>query len=116
MQQIVKDLAECVGLSNAIEIVRRWGGRELYIPKTVDGASPLALTLGLDCARKLCSIFGGERLRLPAERNALLDLRNTAVMQMLESGKSMEAVGLEFGITRQRVKQIKRKLRDEVAA
>ncbi|MGL4325829.1 MAG: Mor transcription activator family protein [Beijerinckiaceae bacterium] len=111
MQQIVHDLSERIGLGNAIEIVRRWGGRELRVPRHVEAGDPLALTLGLDVAKKLCWHFGGERLQLPAERNALLDLRNQAVMERIAEGKSMESVGLEFGITRQRVKQIKRKFR-----
>jgi Mor family transcriptional regulator len=112
MQRVVKELAKVVGLGDAIELVRRWGGRELYVPVKVQPGDPLALTLGLDTARKLVDTYGGQRLQLPAERNALLELRNAAIVAAHQAGKSTEQIGLEFGLTRQAVNLIIRNIRE----
>lgn len=106
MQRVVKELAEAVGLADAIEVCRRWGGREAYIPVKVEPGDPLALTLGLESARKLVRAFGGQRLQLPAERNALLDLRNAAIVRDADAGLSHEQIGLRYGLTRQSIGHI----------
>lgn len=108
MQKVVKELADAVGLADAIELVRRWGGRTLYVPMNVKSTDPLALTIGLDSARRLVDAFGGVELRLPLERNALLDLRNAAIVAEAEARVSFEAIAIRYGLTRQRVAKIVR--------
>ena len=113
MQRVLKELSDAIGLADAIEICRRWGGRDFNVPMHVKPHDPLALTLGYESASKLVAAFGGVRLQLPAERNALLDLRNVAIFRACEvDGKSQERVGLEFGLTRQGVKKVIRTIRD----
>ena len=114
MQRILKELAGVIGLADTIELVRRWGGRELYVPVGVQSGDPLALTLGLETARKLVKGYGGQRLQLPAERNALIDLRNAAILRAITpkpegEGLSHEAAGLRYGLTRQQIGNIARR-------
>jgi Mor family transcriptional regulator len=108
MQRIVRDLADTLGLPDAIEIVRRWGGRTFYVPTKVRPHDPLALTLGLDSARRLVAAYGGQELSLPAERNALLDLRNESIVTAADKGMSHERIGLLYGLSRQGVAKILR--------
>lgn len=115
MQRIVKELSEKMGLGDALEILRRWGGRELYVGVKVEPGDALALTLGLDCARRLVQHFGGQRLQLPAERNALLGLRNAAIVAEVDAGESHEKVGLRYGLTRQAVGHIIKTHRERAA-
>jgi Mor family transcriptional regulator len=113
MQRIVKELSDAIGIGDALEVVRRWGGREVYIPTKVEAGDPLALTLGQETARKLVTAYGGRRLQLPAERNALLDLRNEAIYRACAvDGRSQESVGLEFGLTRQAVSHVLKAYRE----
>lgn len=121
MQRIVKELASAVGLADAIVIIRKWGGRQLYVPTTVQHGDALALTLGLDTARKLVE-WGNRMLpaarrfvQLPAERNALLDLRNAAIVEACGAGRSHESVGLEYGLTRQMVSRVVKQARERAA-
>lgn len=115
MQRVVKELADAIGLGDAIEVCRRWGGREIYVPVKVEQGDPLALTLGLESARRLVATFGGQRLQLPAERNALLDLRNAAILRDVDAGLSHESIGLRYGLTRQSIKHILQQARDRSA-
>ena len=115
MQRVIRELSNVIGLADAIEIVRRWGGRDMYVPVKVEAGDALALTLGLETARRLVHEYGGQRLQLPAERNALLDLRNAAIVAQHEGGASMESIGLEYGLTRQAVSHILRTIREREA-
>lgn len=111
MQQILREVSAVLGLSDTIELTRRWGGRTLAVPMKVDMIHPLAMTLGLETAQKLVKHFGGVRLQLPAERNALLDMRNQAIYQACTvDGRSQESVGLEYGLTRQGVAFVLKKV------
>lgn len=113
MQRILREIVDQIGLADAIELVRGWGGRTLAVPMTMHDRHPIALRLGLATAEKLVKHFGGVRLQLPAERNALLDIRNTAIWQACEvDGRSHESVGIEYGLTRQGVAAVLRKMRD----
>ncbi len=115
MQRAIRELSNVIGLADAIEVVRRWGGRDMYVPVKVESGDPLALTLGLDTARRMVAHYGGQRLQLPAERNALLDLRNAAIIAQHDGGASMESIGLQYGLTRQAVSHILRTHREREA-
>lgn len=108
MQKAVRELADAIGIGLAHELVRRWGGREIYIPLKVEHGDPLALTLGFEAAKKLVKALGGVELQLPIERNALLDLRNEKIRKEYEAGSSAEAIGLRYGLTRQAVMRLVR--------
>jgi Mor family transcriptional regulator len=112
MQRIVKELVSAVGLPDAIVIIRRWGGREFYIPTTVRHHDALALTLGLQAATLLVKAFGGRSLQLPAERNTLIDLRNELIVRRLTENNSHESIGLEFGLSRQMINVIAKRARE----
>lgn len=100
MQKPVRLLIDAVGLGDALVIVEKWGGRTLTVPKTVKRSDPLALTLGFACATKLVDQLGGQELELPVERNALMGLRNEAILLESEAGVSHERIGASFGLTR----------------
>lgn len=106
MQRILTELSKAIGLGDTLELVRKWGGRELYVPATVGIGDPLALSMGYETAKRLVAAYPGQRLQLPAERNALLDLRNAAILADAEAGDSQEKIGLRYGLTRQAIGHI----------
>lgn len=112
MQLIVKEIVEVVGLGDAIAIVRAWGGRVVYVPTSVQDGDAFVLALGLSTARKMVAAFGGQRLRLPAERNVLIDLRNASIIRDAEAGQSHPVVSVKYGVTRQHVSHIVKKARE----
>lgn len=106
MNQVIRALSDAVGWSETIYIIRKWGGRELRVPKNVIHSDPLALVLGYAVAKRLVEYFGGEKLQLPSERNALLEARNAAIVAQAAAGESQESIGLAYGLTRQAVGHI----------
>lgn len=114
MQKVLRELSDAIGLGDAIAICRKWGGREIRVPVKVDAGDPLALVLGLETARKLVVAYGDQRLQLPNERNALLDMRNEAVWQAcVVDGRPAASVALEYGLTRQGVLYVLRRMREQ---
>jgi hypothetical protein len=108
MQAVVKEIADLVGLHNALELVTHWGGRELSVPKKMHRMHPIALTLGLEPACKLAENMGGQRLRLPLERNALLEIRNEMIVKEAREGTSITKLGNRYGLTRSAITKILR--------
>jgi hypothetical protein len=112
MQRILTTLIREIGLATTIALVRGWGGRTIRVPTKVAESDPLALALGLAQAQKLVARFGDEKLQLPDERHALLDLRNERIAAEAAAGRSQESIGIEFGLTRQGVAAVLRKVAD----
>ncbi len=104
MQRILKELTDLIGIADAFEICRMWGGRSLYIPVAVRLTDPLALSLGLEGARKLAASYGGRSIELPSERCALLELRNAAMFRDRQAGASHEQLAILYGLRRQSVR------------
>lgn len=116
VQSVMREIAGAVGHAVAFQLVRRWGGRELRVPVALDEHHPLALTLGLDAAHRVVRAFGGQKLELPLEVNVLRQRRDQAVADAVDSGLSEEKVAIEWGLTRQAVRAIVAKVREQQGA
>jgi hypothetical protein len=104
---ILSDLVELLGHRATIDLVRAWGGRRVKVPATMREDHALVFTVGWDAARKLASAYGGaEGVDLPAERNALLDLRNEALAQAFLAGRSISWTAQEYGLSRRQVNSV----------
>lgn len=113
MQWAVKRLVDAVGIAGALLICRKFGGRELDVPKSNAGRDHLSLSIGLDLATALVASFGGQRMRVPAEHLALLDARNAAIWRARHDDKlSTGKIAHLFGLTRPGVEAVLSKLRD----
>lgn len=111
-QKTLQELRRVLTIGEAFEVVRRWGNRRWRVPARVDADSPLALTLGLDCAQRLVQAFGNQVLDMPSERAALRRMRDEAIWhQCVVLGRSRADVALEFGTSRQHVKWVLDKVR-----
>lgn len=75
----------------------------MRVPVKVMEGDPLALSLGMELASKLVQNYAGQCLELPAERSALLSLRNAAIARDRAAGASHGAIGANYGLTRQAV-------------
>lgn len=104
--ELLDDLTTQIGYSETIQLVRAWGGRRLRVPKEPDANHPIALTIGLVAARQLALYHGGAELELPAERNAIMEVRNNAILRDLDNGHSTRACALRYGLTPRHVRYI----------
>lgn len=105
----LNQIAKLIGLQNAIILTRRYGGRGLSVPTRdkLDDTHPLVLTIGQAPAYALADNFGGERLNLPPEVNALLQVRNSEIVRrFVEREESIRSLAIDFGLDRAMIQKI----------
>jgi hypothetical protein len=104
----LNEIVDVCGHQAAIAITRAFGGRQLSVPnpERMEEDHPIALTIGLTAARKLAKSKGGERLEIPSELNAVLELRNEAVCKAFDDGASIRSISFDCGISRKWVRNI----------
>lgn len=104
LQEIVK----LVGHQSAIRLVRSKGGQCFGFPysENLDDRNWLVLIIGIDNAKKLCDRFQCEKIKLPIEVNALIQLRNDAIIQDFKSGSSISSMAKKYEIDRKHVQNI----------
>ncbi len=100
VQKILAELSDIVGSGYAWDIVRRWSGGELYVPAEMTRDHPIALTVGFENAQRLSVKFGGGRIRIPLERNALIGERNKRILELRTKGVSYTCIARDFGLSR----------------
>ncbi|MEQ8605166.1 MAG: helix-turn-helix transcriptional regulator [Marivibrio sp.] len=86
-------LIEIVGEKLAIEMLRRYGGGRLYVPRKAAG-SDLAREVGLAAAEKLSRAFGGDEITVPLWK------RGVYAYYRDREGLSQEAAARKAGIAR----------------
>jgi hypothetical protein len=69
---------------------------------------PIAQAVGIEAATRLAAVFGGQRKELPTERNLRRGQRDAEIRAGLAAGRTTVELGLDSGLTRQRVGQIGR--------
>lgn len=113
--KLLDEIKTAVGLQAALVICRRWGGRILYVPASVNEFHPISLAIGYEAAAKLCSRFAGGNMSIPAEANILLDIRNEMILEDRGQGLSLRVVALRYGISERMVRKIEEKARNRSA-
>lgn len=111
MSQTLDSLVEVIGMQPAIELTRAFGGRIIYVPMTIETTHPITLTVGWNAAEQLAKHYGGSQLKVPAERNVLLQLRNECIVSRHTGPEKASINGLanEYGLDRAMIRKILRK-------
>ena len=100
-----RDLASLIGLPATLRLVEGWGGTmRLYVPKAMAQDHELARALGLEAARALSGVYGGDYVpSIPRCADALRQARDRALLRRRAEGASPAALAQEFGLTERHV-------------
>ena len=104
----VSDLTRMIGVQSTILLMRQFGGRTLSVP-TIDKMHELhqiVVTVGYASAQALAKKYGGQTINLPAEVNALLQIRNDEIVRRFVGGESIRSLAIFFGIDRRMAHKI----------
>ncbi len=104
---ILDRLIALIGHQATLDLVRGYGGRRIYIPKAPRPDSPVSLRVGHDAAHAMAQQCGGETIELPAERNALIRLRDAVIVNRLDAGESPRDVAADQGLSPRHVRHIR---------
>lgn len=103
LEPLLRDFVDRIGLADTMAIVRRYGGRQLYIGQ--DG-SPLQELIGEHKAALIGRHYGGDRPLIPKALRALRHLRDAQLRARLTERRGVRQVALELGIGERRAWQI----------
>lgn len=106
LSRILEEIVEVAGYAAALELCRAYGGRSVRVPHPMPETHPIALTMGYRPACAFAERFAGESVAVPAERTALMDLRNQRIVADYQAGKSVSALSLDYGLTRKRITEV----------
>jgi hypothetical protein len=102
-----EDLAQIVGFSATIRLTAYFGGRNLFVPKSVSEETVLAKVIGESAAKLLAQEYGGDVVWVPTLHLAEVDLRNARVLEQLRKGVSTDVVAANAGLSVRRVQQLR---------
>jgi hypothetical protein len=111
LSRILEEVVEVAGYAAALELCRGFGGRTVRVSYPLAETHPLALTMGYKPALAFAERFNGEAVAIPAERTALMDLRNQRIVadylgQDGQPGASVSALSVDYGLTRKRITEV----------
>ena len=101
----IREMAEIIGLNNALAVVSLCGGNSLYIPKTVNKKHWLIQVVGLEAMQTLCNYYQGDTLELPRCSNAIQWITRQSIIR---DSDTMTAPGLarKYGYTERGIRKV----------
>lgn len=98
----MREIADLVGLSAVIDLMRVYGGVRVYVP---DGKTRLPrdhwllVTVGERAASQLCQFFGGTEVKVPRGEPGLRAARDRVIRRRFANGGSCRELALAFWLT-----------------
>lgn len=98
---MLQELVDLIGQDAAAKLIDIFGGTRLYIPHSPQDDDLLTGSLGPEAALKLARIYGGDRIEVPNPTP-----RRARILELRETGCSIDAIARNLGCTRRRVFQV----------
>jgi hypothetical protein len=98
---MLQELVDLIGQDAAAKLIDIFGGTRLYIPHSPQDDDLLTGSLGSEAALKLARIYGGDRIEVPNPTP-----RRARILELRETGCSIDAIARNLGCTRRRVFQV----------
>lgn len=104
----LKKVIELIGHQASIRLVREKGGKHFSFPKieTLNDTHWLVTIVGFENAKKLCEHYQSDKIKLPIEVNALIQLRNASIALDYQEGVSISQLADSYQIDRKLVQNI----------
>lgn len=103
---LLKEIADLVGVDNAVELSKKLGGRRIRIPSrhTMSDNHLIAQVIGIKPALKIASMFVGTRIEIPVFGRKLE--RDNAIRQAYADGESVSGIANRFCVSGRNVRRI----------
>lgn len=83
------EMADHIGAKATLQLIERFGGQKLYIPKDPHNgkiAASIAAAIGAHATEQLCRIYGREYIEVPAARYVLARARRHNLVAAVRAG------------------------------
>lgn len=105
------ELVDLIGYEKAALLSKHFGGRHVYVAKTMGPHSPLVAALGLEAAEKISHSYGGEDIHIPlsvGKRLLVIDLLNKGESIPVIAGKLYCSESFVYKVQRENKSLIKK--------
>ena len=103
---VLREIERVAGFKAAMRLVNKVGGLSVTIPKTPDASHVLTQAVGLDIARKISALFGGERIAVPRAHHYRTVLRQAEVCRRYRAGEAVRLLAKEYSLTERAVEKM----------
>lgn len=109
---VVEDIAAAIGYTATCTFVEWYGGRDVWVPISADEKHELAKVLGLGAMRRLCDLYGNQRVVVPTDFFRDLMKRDRIVAEMVRHGHGTKSIAATIGVTERSVQKTRRRLEE----
>jgi len=106
LPELFKELRSELPFSDLMNLVEKFGGTRVYIPRRPTKDSAVASVLAPQSFQALCRQRGGDQILIPRAAALRRAIRDQAVLAALRQGKTYREVALAFDMTQRNVYRI----------
>jgi hypothetical protein len=107
LPQSLQTMAEIVGMSGVLALVRAFGGVRLYVPSRLPDDHILIELLGRPAAERLAAEYGGQpHFDIPRAEGLLRAVRNRQIQADRAAGLSVRELALKYRLTERAIHDI----------
>jgi hypothetical protein len=103
---VLREIERVAGFKAAMRLVNKIGGLSVTIPKEPDPSHVLTQAVGLETARKISALFGGERIAVPRAHHYRTVLRQAEVCRRYRAGEPVRTLAKEYSLTERAVEKM----------
>jgi Mor family transcriptional regulator len=107
LPQQLREMAQAVGISAVMTLVRWRGGVQFYVPQKVSAEHELVRKLGKRAAEWLVKNLGGDYLLVPRAVAMLRAQRDAEIVKRLNAGETAKELALEHGLHERQIWKIR---------
>lgn len=102
LPEVIQDISERVSRDVALDLMRAFGGRRVYIRRDPDGSDTLSMAVGLDAARRLSGALGAGYLYVPKntlEETAARAARDAEIRRRRDDGWAVNSLCQHYDLS-----------------
>lgn len=109
---ILKEIAQGVGPAVALELAAALGGSMVYIARQPSGKSQVVKAVGLEAARAIGRLMGGDTFLIPLGPLADARRQRAAIVKRLGEGYGVQRIARDLHCHCRTVQRVKNRLED----
>ena len=106
LSPILREVERVAGFKAAMRLVNALGGLSILVPRDPEPDHQLSKAVGLDLARKLSTLFGGDTIAVPRAHHYRTVLRQAEVCRRYRSGETIRALAKAYSLTERAVEKM----------
>ncbi len=100
-------LIRLLGYVDTVSLLSNYGGTRIYIPCVPDQTLNLKGTISDESIKRLCAVYGSNRIYLPKLDKLTVTERNREILRQLSAGTRTKEIARKFKLSVRQVRRVK---------